>query len=285
MNSDDMSAIGEGFSSLDLIYQCLIDDDKYQAFDKALRDVIVPDSRVLELGTGSGILSMIAGRAGAKKVTAVEFDPAIADVARQNVLNNDLGDCVDVVTGDARTITFTEPFDVVVMEMLATGLVDEMQVLAMNNLHRQGLITEATIVIPFAQENYVSLVHANFAVHGFTMSMVSHLWSHDDYADKFKELTKPAMLNNVCFAHENEEVFSGQVVLDILTDGEVNSICLSSTVVVDQNRTITLDSTSSLSPLVLVPLPLRAVKAGERVTLEIEYTFGGGFSNFKARYI
>lgn len=46
--------------------------------------------RVLDLGTGSGILSMIALREGASDVTATDIDPATKDAVKENFERNDL---------------------------------------------------------------------------------------------------------------------------------------------------------------------------------------------------
>ena len=55
--------------------------------------------RVLDAGTGTGVLAAYLGRAGAS-VTTFERDPEFADVARQNMGLADVADRVDVRTGD-----------------------------------------------------------------------------------------------------------------------------------------------------------------------------------------
>lgn len=277
---------GEGFSSIDFVCQCLIDEDKFNAFEKVLKSVINKDSNVLELGTGSGILAMLSARLGAKKVNAVEFDPYIAKVAEENIKNNKLDGVVKVVNNDARVVKFlNEKFDVVVMEMLATGLVDEMQVLAMNNLYNQGALTNETIVVPFAQENYIALANTNFSIYDFDMKMVRHLWSHDKNEDMFSEVTEKVLLNKVCFAQINDELFSGKIDFVLDKDVRINSVCLASKIVVDREGSIALEGTHSLNPIVIVPLPDRNVKAREVVSININYRFGGGFKNFEVKFI
>lgn len=60
---------------------------------------LLPGSRVLEVGTGSGFLSACMSRMGAT-VRSVEILPALADFARQN-LRSAGSASVEVVTGDA----------------------------------------------------------------------------------------------------------------------------------------------------------------------------------------
>jgi tRNA (adenine57-N1/adenine58-N1)-methyltransferase len=57
------------------------------------------DDRVLDAGTGSGVLATYLGRAGADVVT-YEVDPEFAEVARGNVATAGVADRVDVRTGD-----------------------------------------------------------------------------------------------------------------------------------------------------------------------------------------
>ncbi|MEZ4311805.1 MAG: 50S ribosomal protein L11 methyltransferase [Polyangiaceae bacterium] len=61
------------------------------AYERALRAVIRPGDTVLDFGCGLGILAMLASRAGAKKVIAVDRLPIVRlahKVARQNGLSN-----------------------------------------------------------------------------------------------------------------------------------------------------------------------------------------------------
>ena len=57
------------------------------------------DDRVLDAGTGTGVLAAYLGRCGAD-VTTYERDPEFAEVARENVRLAGVADRVDVRTGD-----------------------------------------------------------------------------------------------------------------------------------------------------------------------------------------
>ncbi len=62
-----------------------------------------PPARVLDLGTGTGILALAAARLGAEKVTAVDLNPLAARTAARNVALNGLADVVSVVHGRAES--------------------------------------------------------------------------------------------------------------------------------------------------------------------------------------
>ena len=58
------------------------------------------DMRVMDVGTGSGILAIAAARLGAREVLAIDIDPAAVKVARENIVLNHVEDRVRAVEGD-----------------------------------------------------------------------------------------------------------------------------------------------------------------------------------------
>ena len=56
--------------------------------------------RVMDVGTGSGILAIAAARLGAAEVLAVDIDPDAVKVAGENIERNHVGDQVRAVQGD-----------------------------------------------------------------------------------------------------------------------------------------------------------------------------------------
>jgi len=84
-------------------------------------------ARVLDLGTGSGILAIAAAKLGAGEIVAVDIDPDACAAARDNAL----------VNGVAGAIRFADAlaaapgaFDVIVANLLATTLVELADTLA-----------------------------------------------------------------------------------------------------------------------------------------------------------
>ena len=75
--------------------------------------------RVLDAGTGTGILAAYLGRLGAD-VTTYEIDAAFAEVARDNMEVAGVADRVDVRTGDITDkiddLTGGEPFDLLTLD-------------------------------------------------------------------------------------------------------------------------------------------------------------------------
>lgn len=71
------------------------DHRRNNAYDRALAKAVQPGMHVLDIGTGAGLLSMMAIRAGAGRVTTCEAVPAIAERARRVFAHNGLATDID----------------------------------------------------------------------------------------------------------------------------------------------------------------------------------------------
>ncbi len=80
-----------------------------------------PGARVLDLGTGSGILAIAAAKLGAGEVWGIDVDPDACAVAVENAACNQVGDAIRI-TADATAVPGT--FDIVLANLLAGALVD-----------------------------------------------------------------------------------------------------------------------------------------------------------------
>jgi len=82
-----------------------------------LADFVSPaKGRVVDLGTGSGVVAMIvAHRSPNTHVTALELQPQLANLARRSVALNGLNECVTIVEGDVRKLELpAHAFDLVI---------------------------------------------------------------------------------------------------------------------------------------------------------------------------
>jgi 2-polyprenyl-3-methyl-5-hydroxy-6-metoxy-1,4-benzoquinol methylase len=104
----------------------LFDGARVKAFDAAIRSVVKPGDRVIDVGAGSGILSFIAAGAGASKVYALEATPIIED-ARRIAEANGLANKIDFVPGDGALFKADAPADLVLGEWAGMYLLEEWQ--------------------------------------------------------------------------------------------------------------------------------------------------------------
>ena len=81
--------------------------------------------RVLDLGTGTGVLAIAAAKALHEQVLASDIDPASVRVARDNARLNQTGDLVQIITAtgfSAPQFAARGPFDLVLANILANPL-------------------------------------------------------------------------------------------------------------------------------------------------------------------
>jgi len=89
---------------------------------RLMRAYLRGGDRVVDLGTGSGILAMAAHRLGAGRVVAADNDDVALDVARINLAENGLAGQVDLRLADARDACRLGPFDLALVNIGATTI-------------------------------------------------------------------------------------------------------------------------------------------------------------------
>lgn len=76
-------------------------------------------ARVLDLGSGSAILAIVAMRLGAQRVTGVELDPDAMSAAEENIERNGAATGIRLMEGDATVLTpLLAPVEVIVSNIL-----------------------------------------------------------------------------------------------------------------------------------------------------------------------
>ena len=87
-----------------------------------MEQLVRPGDRVLDLGSGSGILTLAAVKLGARAATGIEIDPEAHPVALRNAQRNDVADRVEFLEGDAAVLApLLGPTDLLVSNILRTA--------------------------------------------------------------------------------------------------------------------------------------------------------------------
>jgi ribosomal protein L11 methyltransferase len=92
---------------------------------EALEDYAQPDTNILDLGTGSGILAIAAGKLGGPsvRVFAVDTDAVAVEATRENVERNGLDGQIVVEQGSTAAAAERGPYNLVVANLLASIII------------------------------------------------------------------------------------------------------------------------------------------------------------------
>ena len=82
--------------------------------------------RVLDMGSGTGVLAIVAAKLGAESVLAVEIDDMAEESVRENIALNGVADKIESICGDATAIEGRE-FDLVLANINRNILLADME--------------------------------------------------------------------------------------------------------------------------------------------------------------
>lgn len=88
---------------------------------RQLERLVAPGARVLDVGTGSGILAVAAKLLGADEVRAIDIDPVAVKVAGENAAKNGVEIAISEATVDQVP---KEPFDLIIANIIAAVIID-----------------------------------------------------------------------------------------------------------------------------------------------------------------
>lgn len=96
------------------------------------------NKKVLDLGTGTGILSIFSALSGAAEVTAVDLNPYALEVARKNAETNGVENVVSVKFNDL-TQDMEEKFDIILANLPVPPQVENVKTIK-NFLNENGIL-------------------------------------------------------------------------------------------------------------------------------------------------
>ncbi|WP_286265881.1 50S ribosomal protein L11 methyltransferase [Thalassotalea atypica] len=199
------------------LYQEMLSDQyRMQCYRRAINEVVEQGDVVVDLGTGTGVLAIMAVQAGASHVYAVEVRPQIIPITRQIIADNGMSEQITVIEGDARNITLTESVDVIINELIGDFGTDEniaecVNAVAERYLKPSGTIlprTLKTYLVPVQYQNeYQGIWRENFQ--GIDLKSVAKLDCVEEAQMRIlshqpTELATPQLIENIDFSKDKK---------------------------------------------------------------------------------
>ncbi len=257
------------------VFNCLIDTKRSLAFRKAIQKTVRKGDIVVDMGTGSGILAMFAAKAGAKKVYAVEIDKNNIQTLRKTFEKNGLSDTIEVIEGDITKVKIPEKVDVIIGEMIATALIEELQVLAMNNILKSAKNTCKVLLNTY--ETFADVVYNNETYYGHDFKILRYEYPEIKNLHSTSFTKKESIdFSNFTEMRKNLNV-KKNIVFKIKKSGIVNGVRLSGeTTFSDGSK---LGPTFAYSYPIILPIETLSVTKGNELAFQISYKVCGGLQS------
>lgn len=127
---------------------------------EALEKYVNNNTFVYDVGCGSGILSIVSAKLGAKKVVGVDLDPLCVKISKENVSINRVENTVEILEGNLLD-KFTEKADIIVCNIIAEVIIDMVKHLK-KYLKDDGVFIASGIIVEKKEKVKEELVSNGF---------------------------------------------------------------------------------------------------------------------------
>jgi len=251
----------------------LLCDRRLPVWEEAIRDLVTPGDLVLELGAGTGILSLVAARI-AKRVIAIEQDPHLAGYAREMAKQMGLGERIEILTGDCLTLDLPQKADLIICEMLDTALIRELQVPVLNRA-RRDLLKRNGRVIPLGTSTFAQPANCDFDFLGFTLPLPH--FETGEVRPVGECFGPPVLVHEADFSAPVAERVEAAMELPIVRGGICNALRITTRTRVAPGREC--GPSHWFNPPLILPVEPRPIEPGTHCRLSISYRLGGGLGS------
>lgn len=269
-------------------FEMLNDEQRNEAFERALAKVITADSLVLDIGSGTGLLAMMAARAGARETFSCEMVAPLADLA-EVVARNGFAGRIQIMGKKSNELSvgddMPERANLLVTETVDCGLLGEGIVPSIAHA-RADLLTEDARVIPRSAAVYAMVVESkrlrglNYVNRcaGFDIGLMQQYKTLNYFpvrlaAFEYAALTEPFEVFRFDFARELIRPVRKKLVVPITRDGACHAIVFWFDMQLDEEISISNEpgSTTHWEQAVQCLEHETAVRAGESLQVGAEH--------------
>jgi len=207
----------DSYSHFSIHEEMLKDSVRTESYRRAIMAPgICKDKVVLDVGCGTGILSMFAVKAGAKHVYAIEC-AAIIDQAREIVKANGMADKITLIKGKVEEVEVPEKVDVLISEWMGYFLMYE-SMLSSVIYARDKWLKPGGLVLPDKCTLYINAIEdAEYKkakidwwgnVYGFNMKCIGDIAISEplvDVVEANQVVTSDCVLKSYDIAHATKD--------------------------------------------------------------------------------
>ncbi|CAN0842227.1 Protein arginine N-methyltransferase 1.6 [Linum grandiflorum] len=222
-NSNAAAGLLSTTSYLDM----LNDSPRNRAFRQAIDKTVTKPCHVLDIGAGTGLLSMMAARAmgGGGKVTSCESYLPMAKLMRKVLHVNGMGKDIKVINKRSDElqmgVDIPSRADVLVSEILDSELLGEGLIPSLQHAYDE-LLVENALTVPYRATTYGQLVESSF------FRKLHDLRNNETkiQATEFRthQLSKPFEIFEFDFWRRPESHGEAKVLVEAIDDGRANGI-------------------------------------------------------------
>ena len=152
--ASDAPVIFHNYAGVEVHRRMLADEPRIAAYRAGLQALVRPDDVVIDAGSGSGVLAVLAALAGARKVYAIERTD-FGEVIKQVAKDSGVGDRVELVRADFGKVILPEKARIIVSETfghfaLSEGMMPDLMACAERNLAPDGLLVPGSTTLHLA---------------------------------------------------------------------------------------------------------------------------------------
>ncbi len=222
----------------DFVSYCgmLTDESRLDSYVGALKDLVTPDSVVLDLGAGTGVFSVIACELGAKKVYAVDVNPLIKLVA-ETAKERGFAERLEVIQKHSKQVELEEKADILVTDIHGGFPLYESSLETIIDARTRLLAPDAAILpsvetMFFAPSESEEIYEANVErylkeFHGFKIPASERLVRNRWFSAKSKDehlLAEPQVFAVIDHSSNKELSFSRDMEWTVERDGKIHGL-------------------------------------------------------------